>query len=58
MSHYKVTWTIDIDAYNPREAAEKCLAIQRDVFSTATFFQVRDVNTDEQADVDLEIAED
>ena len=54
MSHYKVTWTIDICANNPREAAEKCLAIHRDPFSTATFFEVTDVDSGEHVDVDLE----
>jgi hypothetical protein len=56
MAHYKVTWVIDINADTPREAAEKCLAIQRDLFSTAGYFEVRDVDADEITCIDLEIA--
>ena len=40
MPDYRVRWEIDIVADNPREAAEKALAIQRDPKSTATFFEV------------------
>lgn len=41
MAEYLVTWTIDIDADSPREAAEKALAIQRRQ-SIATVFAVKD----------------
>lgn len=37
---YSVSWSIDIQAKNHREAAEKALAIQRDINSTATIFDV------------------
>jgi hypothetical protein len=40
MSEYKVTWTIDLDAKSPRDAARKALEIQRDPDSTATCFEV------------------
>ena len=54
LKRYKVKWTIDIDAASPRKAAEQALEIQRDVFSTATFFQVKDKDTGKKVDVDLE----
>ena len=47
---YGVAWFIDIDATNPREAAEKALAIQRDPESSATIFMVNG----EQIDLDEE----
>jgi len=37
---YLVSWSIDIQAKSRREAAEKALAIQRDINSTATIFDV------------------
>jgi len=40
MTSYKVTWVIDMDAENPREAAREALAIQRDHDSIATHFVV------------------
>lgn len=58
MSRYKVTWVIDIEAGSPRKAAEQALAIQRDVFSTATYFTVKDTDAGTEIDVDLEEAED
>lgn len=57
MAHYKVTWIIDIEAGTPRKAAEQALCIQRDVFSTATCFTVKDVDEGTKQDVDLEVAE-
>lgn len=48
---YRVTWEIDIDAANPREAAEKALHIQRDVDSTATVFTVAEKRHLQQIDV-------
>lgn len=41
MKHYFVTWTIDIYAETPRQAAEQALAIQRNQESTATVFGVQ-----------------
>lgn len=38
---YLVTWTIDIDADSPEEAAKKALHIQRDPVSSANMFEVR-----------------
>lgn len=38
---YHVTWEIDIEASNAREAAEKAREIQRRYDSTATVFDVR-----------------
>ncbi len=37
---YRALWEIDIEASNPREAAELALAIHRDPTSIATFFSV------------------
>jgi len=37
---YRVTWTIEVDAESEEDAARKALAIQRDVDSTATVFEV------------------
>lgn len=37
---YRALWEIDIEANNPREAAELALAIHRDPTSIATFFSV------------------
>ncbi len=55
MKTYRVEWSIEIDADTPREAAEMALDIQRDPFSTATVFEVKEFDTDEDAQtVDLE----
>ncbi len=40
--HYEVTWTLDVEADSPREAAELALAFQHDQSRTATFFIVED----------------
>jgi hypothetical protein len=49
---YRVTWTIDVDAHGPREAAAKALEIQRDPDSIATVFNV--VHTQEvKSTIDL-----
>jgi hypothetical protein len=40
MPEYKVVWEIDIDAIDPREAAEIAREIQLDPDNTATFFEV------------------
>ncbi len=37
---YKVMWEIDLMATSPEDAARKALAVQRDVNSLATVFQV------------------
>ena len=49
---YHVTWEIDLDADSPREAAEKALEIQRDVFLDALYFEVTDEN-DTTVGIDL-----
>lgn len=53
---YKIIWEIEVDADNPRKAAEEALKIQRDVFSTATVFQVTNMDGNTEM-VDLEVAE-
>jgi len=40
MPKYLVTWTIDIDADSPREAAELARLIQLDPDSEAVYFDV------------------
>ena len=40
MRTFRVTWTIDVEAGTPHEAAEHALAIQRRADSTATVFDV------------------
>ncbi len=51
MTLHRITWTIDLDAATPQEAAEKALTIQRNPESIATVFRV---SADGQAhDVDL-----
>ena len=39
---YHVTWTIDLDAESPEDAAREALRIHRDPDSWATHFEVRD----------------
>ena len=50
MPEYIVRWEIDIDADSPREAAEKALEVVRDPASIATFFQVLDRDSLEEAE--------
>jgi hypothetical protein len=40
MKTYKVKWEIDIQAASPEAAAREALACQRELGSTATYFQV------------------
>jgi len=54
MKEYLVSWHIDILATSPREAAEEALRIQRDVFSTATVFNVTTENATDFETIDLE----
>jgi hypothetical protein len=56
MPTYKVTWVIDIDAKNPRQAATQALEIQRDVFSSAVVFEVEN-SKGKKVVVDLEVDE-
>lgn len=46
MSTYLVTWSIDIEADTPREAAVQALMIQRDPESTACVFDVDGTEVD------------
>lgn len=54
---YEVTWVIQVDAKNPREAAKAAKEIQQDPFTTATNYQVRNEETGEKTVVDLEEGE-
>lgn len=46
MSEYRVTWTVDITADSPRDAARQALEMQRDAESTATVFEVSERGAD------------
>ena len=52
MASYLVTWTIDIEAENPVEAALEALRIQRDQESEATHFYVKNQKTKQVTEVD------
>ncbi|WP_328898551.1 hypothetical protein OHR86_00025 [Streptomyces sp. NBC_00441] len=52
MPAYEVSWTIDLDANGPVEAARAALAIHRDPSSWATVFTVR--SDTEAVTVDLD----
>jgi hypothetical protein len=54
MPNYLVTWTIDIEADSPTEAALAALAIQRKADSIAVVFKVRDKHTRTTTLVDLD----
>jgi hypothetical protein len=43
MNEYLVTWSVDVDADDPHEAAAKALEMQRDPSSTALVFEVAEV---------------
>ena len=53
MARYLVTWTIDIDADSPEEAATEAANIQADPESCALFFDVKDQDTGAETLVDL-----
>jgi len=55
MSAYRVIWEIDVEADSPVEAAREALDIQRDVDSTATFFEVTDKTLHVTTSIDLEV---
>lgn len=54
MTTYRVTWSIDLDAASPQEAAEKALAIQRDPASIAQVFEVREEKRGKLHTIDLQ----
>ena len=49
-----VTWTIELDATNAREAARAALEVQRDVGSHATVFVVMDPETGKEFTINLD----
>jgi len=51
--YHKVTWTIDIDAENPLDAAKQALEIMQDKGSEALAFEVFDAKDKKVADIDL-----
>ncbi|MFB8087300.1 hypothetical protein [Streptomyces sp. NPDC055992] len=52
MHEYEITWTIDLDAVDPVEAAREALAILRDPTPWATVFTVH--GADQTVTVDLD----
>lgn len=54
MPTYTVTWSIDIDADSPLEAAHQALTIHRDPESTATVFTVHDPHTGAERSFDID----
>lgn len=53
---YLVEWRIELTAKNPRDAARKALAIQRDSSSIATVFDVwGDLDNGEMKTIDLSV---
>lgn len=52
--HYEVSWTIDISAPDPRNAAEQALAIIQEPGTECTMFVVKD-DYGNKIDVDLNV---
>lgn len=52
MAEYRITWEIDIEAGNPRKAAEEALRIMKDPDSIASVFTVWDAK-DNATTIDL-----
>jgi hypothetical protein len=52
MRAYLVTWQVEVTAENAEEAAVMAMGMQRDPYSLATVFTVRDVGTGEEKSVD------
>jgi hypothetical protein len=50
---YLVSWTIEIEAESPQEAAEKALEIQQDPDSIATVFDVASNGQSQAITIDL-----
>jgi hypothetical protein len=58
LNNYLVTWQIDVEAANPRAAAEEALRIQRSYGNTANVFdvQAKDQDPSEATRIDLAIS--
>ena len=54
MIHYLLKWEIDIYASSPASAAGKALIIQRDPRSTATIFEVKNLDTGYRETIDYQ----
>lgn len=52
MNKYTVTWVIEIDADDPRQAAAMAKEIQEDPDSTATIFNVQNQETGKAVNVE------
>lgn len=50
---YKVSWTIELDGDSPLDVAYQAQEIQRDIESTATFYEVENTETKEKETVCL-----
>lgn len=53
MATYLVTWTIDIEANSPTQAAIDALKIQRRPGGTAVVFEVKKHGSDKSTTIDL-----
>ena len=53
VTQYVVTWVVDIEATNPREAALKAQQMQRDPESIATVFDIENKKSGAKTTVDL-----
>jgi len=53
--NYLVIWEINIEADSSIEAAKEALKIQRDPYSTATVFKVKEESTEYEIDLLNEI---
>jgi hypothetical protein len=52
--HYRVSWTIDVEASSKEEAAQLALKIQRDPTSIATVFDVMEDGAHDSQFIDLQ----
>jgi len=53
MKNFKITWEIELDAKNHKDAAITALGFMRRATSTALVFTVADTKTGETCEVDL-----
>ena len=53
MKPFKIVWTIEVDGENEVDAAQTALQIMRDLDSEALNFEVTQLGTGEEVNVDL-----
>lgn len=54
IENYLVTWTIDIEASSPEQAARMAFEIMQEKGTAATVFFVKDKETNKKVTIDLE----